>query len=139
MTTEIIDVGIIQMTMTSELTDVEGTGTWGCNLERIFIDIMVDEVNKGNMAGGIFNPNTWRRMLFEVNSQGKRNFNLKQLKQKFNRLRATHREFSDLLKQTGFCWDAETNSVTALDETWKNYIQVIQILNHSIILSISNI
>ena len=48
MTTEIINFGIIQITMTSEVTDVEGTRTWGCNLERIFIDIMVDEVNKGS-------------------------------------------------------------------------------------------
>ena len=68
-------------------------------------------------------------MLLEVNSEGKRNFNLKQLKQKFNRLRSMYREFFDLLKHTGFGWDAKTNTVTALQETWQNYIRVIQILN----------
>ncbi|RVX02399.1 hypothetical protein CK203_028409 [Vitis vinifera] len=66
--------------------------------------------------------NTWRRILLEVNSQGKINFNLKQLKQKFNRLRAMHREFSDLLKHARFGWNAETNMVHALKETWQNYI-----------------
>ena len=49
----------------------------------------------------------------KLNCQGKRNFNLKQLKQKFNGLRVTYREFSDLLKHTGFGWDAETNTVIA--------------------------
>lgn len=123
MTTDTRDVGIMQMT--SEITDVEDAGTWRGNIERIFIDIMINEVNKGNMAAGTFNTNTWRRMLLEVNSQGKRNFNLKQLKQKFNRLRATHRDFSNLLKHTGFSWNAETNTVTALEETWQNYTRVI--------------
>ncbi|RVW62573.1 hypothetical protein CK203_061606 [Vitis vinifera] len=32
-------------------------------------------------------------------------------------------EFSDLLKHTGFGRDVETNTVHALEETWKNYIQ----------------
>ncbi|KAL6318090.1 hypothetical protein AAG906_035235 [Vitis piasezkii] len=109
--------------MTTEITDVEDAGTWRGNIEKIFIDIMVNEVNKGNMDSGTFSTNTWRRILLEVNSQGKRNFNLKQLKQKFNRLRAMHREFSDLLKHTGFGWDAETNTVHALEETWQNYIR----------------
>ena len=35
-----------------------------------------------------------------------------------------HHEFFDLLKHTGFGWDAETNTVHALEETWQNYIQV---------------
>ncbi|RVW82916.1 L10-interacting MYB domain-containing protein [Vitis vinifera] len=109
--------------MTTEITDVEDAGTWRGNIEKIFIDVMVNEVNKGNMDSGTFSTNTWRRILLEVNSQGKRNFNLKQLKQKFNRLRAMHREFSDLLKHTGFGWDAETNTVHALEETWQNYIR----------------
>ncbi|RVW24930.1 hypothetical protein CK203_079546 [Vitis vinifera] len=45
------------------------------------------------------------------------------LKQKFNRLRAMHREFSNLLKHIGFGWDAKTNTVDALEETWQNYIR----------------
>ena len=55
--------------MTTEITDVEDAGTWRGNIEKIFIDIMVNEVNKGNMDSDTFNTNTWRRMLLEVNSQ----------------------------------------------------------------------
>ena len=85
---------------------------------------MVNEVNRGNIDSGIFSTTIWRRMSLKVNSQGGKNFNLKQLKQKLNRLCATHREFFDLLKHTGFGWDVETNMVHALEETWQNYIQV---------------
>ena len=110
--------------MTIEITDVDDAWTWKGNIAKIFIDIMVNEINRGNMDSGTFSTTTWRRMSLKVSSQGERIFNLKQLKQKFNRLRATHHEFFDLLKHTGFGWDVETNMVHALEETWQNYIQV---------------
>ena len=77
---------------------------------------MVNEINKGNMDSGTFSTNAWRRILLEVNSQGKRNFNLKQLKQKFNRLNEMHHELSDLLNHTRFTWDAKTNTMHTSDE-----------------------
>nr|XP_048323161.1 L10-interacting MYB domain-containing protein-like [Ziziphus jujuba var. spinosa] len=46
---------------------------------------------------------------------------MKQIKQKFNRLRSKHREFSELLQQTRFSCDAETNTVIATEEMWQNY------------------
>ncbi|KAL6336235.1 hypothetical protein AAG906_011117 [Vitis piasezkii] len=54
--------------MTTEIIDVEDAGTWRGNIEKIFIDIMVNEVNKGNMDSGTFSTNTWRRILLEVNT-----------------------------------------------------------------------
>ena len=42
---------------------------------------------------------------------------MKQVKQKFNRFRIKHHEFSELLKQTRFGWDLETNTVNAIEET----------------------
>ena len=56
---------------------VEDVGTCRGNIEKIFNHITPNEVNKDNMDSGTFSTNTWRRMLLEVNSQGKRNFNLK--------------------------------------------------------------
>ena len=103
--------------METKITDVNDVGTWRDNIAKIFIDIMVNEVNRGNMDSGTFSTTTWRRMSLKVNSQGEKIFNLKQLKQKFNRLRATLREFFDLLKHTRFGWDAETNMVHDLEET----------------------
>ena len=88
--------------MTTKMTNVEDAGTWRGKIEKIFIDIMLNKVNKGNMDSGTFSTNTWRRILLDVNSQGKRNSNLNQLKQKFDRLCAMHHEFYDLLKHTGF-------------------------------------
>ena len=86
------------------------------------------------MENGTFNSQTWKKILNEMNVGAKRNFNLKQLKQKFHRLRAKYCEFSDLLKHTGFVWDVESNMVHALEETWKNYIRVNDFQsNHSLV------
>ena len=54
------------------------------------------------MDSSAFNTTTWRRMLLDFNSQRKRNFNLNQLKQKYDRLCAMHHEFFDQLKHTRF-------------------------------------
>ena len=54
--------------MTIEIIDVEDAGIWRGNIEKIIIDIMVNEVNKCNMDSGTFSVNTWRRILLKVNS-----------------------------------------------------------------------
>ena len=63
-------------------------------------------------------------MLATLNELGKRSFTMAQFKGKFNRMRLLHREFSTLIIQIGFGWDAETNTVHALEESWKNYCWV---------------
>ncbi|XP_048336047.2 L10-interacting MYB domain-containing protein-like [Ziziphus jujuba] len=97
---------------------------WSATNEKIYIDVMVDLINKGGMKDGQFSSKEWTNMLEALNNKSKRNYNMKQIKQKFNRLRSKHREFSELLQQTGFGWDAETNTVNATDEMWQNYIRV---------------
>ena len=108
--------------MVIKITDVKDAETWEGNIEKIFINMIVNWINRNNMDNNTFSTNTWRRMLLDVNGQGKKNFNLKHLKQKFDRLYATHHGFFDLLKHIGFGWDAETNTVYALREIWQNYI-----------------
>lgn len=59
--------------MTIVITDVKDVRMWKGNIEQIFVDIMVNKVNKGNVDSGTFSTNIWRKMLLEVNSQQKKN------------------------------------------------------------------
>ena len=102
----------------------DNEAVWGPTIEKIYIDILVDEVNKGNQRNGLFQPKVWKVILNEVNQRCGRNFSVKQIKQKFHRLRMKHRIFSELIQQTGFGWDAETNTVTAEDAVWDAYLAV---------------
>ena len=58
--------------METKITDVNDVGTWRDNIAKIFIDIMVNEVNRGNMDSGTFSTTTWKRMSLVVNSEGKK-------------------------------------------------------------------
>lgn len=97
---------------------------WPRHVVKFFIDIMIEEVIQGNMNNGVFSLKVWKTMLEKLNGKSGRSFNLIQIKQKINNLRAKHREFSLLLQHTGFSWDVETNTVTADEEVWKSYISV---------------
>uniref|UniRef100_A0A1S2Z176 L10-interacting MYB domain-containing protein-like n=2 Tax=Cicer arietinum TaxID=3827 RepID=A0A1S2Z176_CICAR len=96
---------------------------WPDFVTKAFIDIMVDEVTKGNMPNGVFHARTWNSMTTRLNSITNRSFKMDQLKAKMHRLRAMYREFYSLLQNTGFGWNAETNTVTASEEVWRNYLQ----------------
>ncbi|KAK4590389.1 hypothetical protein RGQ29_020799 [Quercus rubra] len=100
---------------------IDENSLWAPQLEKLFIDIMLEEINKGNMANGQFKSDTWKKMLATLNELGKRSFTMTLFKGKFNRMHLLHREFSTLISQTGFGWDAETNTVHALEESWQNY------------------
>ena len=41
--------------MTSQSIE-DNEAVWGPTIEKIYIDILVDEVNKGNQRNGLFQP-----------------------------------------------------------------------------------
>ena len=98
-------------------SSIDEDNLWTPQLEKLFIDIMLKEINKGNMTDWQFSSNTWKKMLATLNELGKRNFTITQFKGKFNRMRLLHCEFSTIINQTGFGWDAETNTIHALEES----------------------
>ena len=102
-------------------SSIDEDNLWTPQLEKLFIDIMMKEINKGNMTDGQFSSDTWKKMLATLNELGKRSFTMTQFKGKFNRMRLLQHEFSTLINQTGFGWDAKTNTVHALEESWQNY------------------
>jgi len=104
--------------------DINDPKVWSDFVTKVFIDIMVDEVTKGNMPNGVFHTRTWSSMMYKLNSITKRTLQAYQLKAKMHRLRAMYREFYSLKQNTGFGWNSETNTVTATEEVWKNYLKV---------------
>ena len=60
----------------------DNDAVWGPTIEKLYIDIWVDEVNKGNKRNGLFPLKIWKVILNEVNQRCGRNFSIKQIKQK---------------------------------------------------------
>jgi hypothetical protein len=48
--------------------DIREAKLWPDNVIKAFINIMVDEVTKGNMSNGVFHVRTWNSMTTRLNS-----------------------------------------------------------------------
>jgi hypothetical protein len=102
--------------MTTKMNNAEDLKLWPPQMEKLFIDIMVEECIKGNVPDGAFKSSTWNKLVTKLNVHANRSFYHKQVKIKFNKFRTRHHIFSQLLKHTGMSWNPMTNTVTASDE-----------------------
>ena len=74
-------------------SSIDEDSLWTTQLEKLFIDIMLKEINKGNMSDGQFSSDTWKKMLATLNELGKQSFTMTQFKGNFNRMRLLHLGF----------------------------------------------
>ncbi|KAK2634751.1 hypothetical protein Ddye_029543 [Dipteronia dyeriana] len=104
--------------------DVDDKTEWSTRNDVIFIRIMHEHVRNGDLQTSTFNKRVWSTIGDELFQQTKKRFTVFQLKSKFNRLRKKHREFSDLIAHTEFGWDPISNTVTAPEAVWVEYIKM---------------
>ncbi|XP_023908125.2 uncharacterized protein LOC112019814 [Quercus suber] len=102
---------------------------WPPHIEQIFIDIMVDEQQKGNMEHGVFKAKAWLSIVKTLNEQTRKSFLPKQVKDKHIRLRQKQRKWGQLLRHTRLGWDETTQTVTASEEVWANMVVQLFALN----------
>ncbi|KAH7575724.1 hypothetical protein ACOSP7_004370 [Xanthoceras sorbifolium] len=111
--------------MSSNDSDVDEKGDdkaeWSARNEKIFIHILHEHVKEGDLKASTFSKKIWTLIDDELHAETNKRFTISKLKSKFNRLRKKHREFSDLIQQSGFSWDPVTNTVTASEVVWADY------------------
>ena len=59
-----------------ENNSIDDDNLWTPQLEKLFIDIMLKEINRENMANVQFSSDTWKKMLATLNELGKRSFTM---------------------------------------------------------------
>ena len=59
-----------------ENNSIDDDNLWIPQLEKLFIDIMLKEINRENMANGQFSSDTLKKMLATLNELGKRSFTM---------------------------------------------------------------
>ncbi|KAI4351057.1 hypothetical protein L6164_005444 [Bauhinia variegata] len=115
--------------MTNENEDfgdevVEVTGSkkdiWPPNVESYFIDLMEEEVRKGNRQTTTLTKAAWRHINIELKRKFGKEYTPVQFKNKFNQLRGIWREFDSLLKmESGLGYNSITGHIIATDNQWK--------------------
>ncbi|KAK9281087.1 hypothetical protein L1049_003980 [Liquidambar formosana] len=96
---------------------------WQPPMDRYFIDLMLDQVQKGNQVDGIFRKQAWMEMIAMFNAKFGFKYDMDVLKNRYKTLRRQYNVIRNLLDLNGFCWDDTRQMVTADDFIWQDYIK----------------
>lgn len=96
---------------------------WQPPMDRYFIDLMLEQWQKGNQIDGVFRKQAWMDMITSFNARFGFNYDVDVLKNRFKTLRRQHNVIKNLLELDGFTWDDARQMVTADDYVWQDYIK----------------
>lgn len=97
---------------------------WTTPLTQILVDLMVDEVHKGNKKNYSFGKKAWKSITDEFYKKTGLKWDKEQLKNRYAVLRKQYTIAKLLLEQSDFKWDETTGTITATDEVWDRIIKV---------------
>ncbi|PNX78537.1 hypothetical protein L195_g034515 [Trifolium pratense] len=117
-------------TSTSKGMDKQTTPTpsqskidWSPMMDRVFVELMLDQVRKGNKAGRTFTRQSWGDMAESFNDRFGCHYGKVVLKNRFTVLRRHYDSINVLLGKEGFSWDKREHKVVADDKVWQKCIR----------------
>ncbi|EOX95182.1 Uncharacterized protein TCM_004738 isoform 1 [Theobroma cacao] len=96
---------------------------WHPPMDRSFIDLMLEQVHKGNQVDGVFRKQAWVEMIASFNAKFGFNYDMDILKNRYKTLRRQYNLIKNILQLDGFAWDDARQMVTADDSVWQDYIK----------------
>ncbi|XP_028807106.1 uncharacterized protein LOC114761834 isoform X2 [Neltuma alba] len=97
---------------------------WTLPMDRCLIDLLLQQVKKGNKLGQTFITQAWNDMITSFNRRFKSHHDKDILKNRFKHLRRQYKDINKLLQQDGFSWDDTREMVAAEDCVWDAYTKV---------------
>uniref|UniRef100_A0A2P2KN27 Uncharacterized protein LOC105637536 n=1 Tax=Rhizophora mucronata TaxID=61149 RepID=A0A2P2KN27_RHIMU len=97
---------------------------WNAPMDQYFIELMLDQIGRGNMVDNTFNKQAWSDMLALFNVKFSSQHGKRVLRHRYNKLSKYYSDLKTLLKQGGFSWDETQQMVVAEDNLWDAYIKI---------------
>ncbi|XP_038904553.1 L10-interacting MYB domain-containing protein-like isoform X2 [Benincasa hispida] len=120
--------GFMKTNCIEDVTQIDASkfdGPWSFKNESIFIDLMEEEVAKGNRPTTTFTKTSWTYIKEQLYVRTGYAYTHEQLKNKYNSLRHRYKEFKRLLGDiNGKGWDPVLGTITLEEEQWTNLIKV---------------
>lgn len=92
-------------------------------MDQFFVELLLDQLGRGNQVNNSFNKKAWTDMLAMFNAKFGSQHGKRILKNRFKKLLKCYRDMTKLLKQ-GFLWNEQQQMLVADDDVWDAYIKV---------------
>ncbi|XP_038878830.1 uncharacterized protein LOC120070960 isoform X3 [Benincasa hispida] len=96
---------------------------WTPAMEQYFIDLMLNQVHRGNRMGHTFNKQAWNDMLMMFNAKFGSPYDINILKSHYTNLWKQFNDIRNLLDNEGFSWDNTRQMVIAENNIWDSFIR----------------
>ncbi|XP_057499756.1 uncharacterized protein LOC130783958 isoform X2 [Actinidia eriantha] len=94
---------------------------WTLPMDQYLIDLLLDQVLRGNKIGRAFITQAWNEMVKSFNSKFGSHYDKEVLKNRYKHLRQQYSDVKILLDQSGFSWDENQEMVTAEEYVWDSF------------------
>lgn len=101
---------------------------WTPQLDRCLIDLMLEQVQKGNMIDSAFNQQAWDNMLKSFSETLGLQCDKTFLEDRNLWFKNQYDGVSKILSCSGFAWDETRHKVIADNDVWEAYIKVHKIM-----------
>ncbi|XP_073058101.1 L10-interacting MYB domain-containing protein-like isoform X2 [Primulina eburnea] len=96
---------------------------WTPSLTKTLVDLMVDQIQKGNKSNKTFSKKGWKFICDDFRIQTGYWWDNEQLKSRYIALRKQYISVRSLLNHCDFQWDETSGKITATDDAWDQYIK----------------
>ncbi|CAK9166073.1 unnamed protein product [Ilex paraguariensis] len=96
---------------------------WTPSMDRCFIDLMLEQVHRGNKIDNTFDVQAWAHMVASFNEKLGLQYDRYVLETRYICLMQQYTDINGLLNQNGFAWDETQHIVVADDKIWEAYVK----------------
>ena len=100
---------------------------WTPQMDRSFIDLMLQQLQEGNTFGQAFSEQAWTHMIISFNESFKLQCDRYVLEDRYFWWMKQYSDIYNLLNHNGFVWNESQQLITAEDNLWEAYAKVILI------------
>lgn len=97
---------------------------WTSAMDQYFLELMLDQIRKGNKTDNTFSKQAWKDMLTLFNAKFCSQFGKYVLKRRYRKLFQYYSDMKSLLERKGFSWDGKHHKIVAEAGVWNRYIKV---------------
>ncbi|KAK9085410.1 hypothetical protein Sjap_025821 [Stephania japonica] len=101
----------------------KGQLRWDDKMDKILLEIILEEYGLGNGSNTSWKAEVYTRVCVELLKQLKLEVNPSNVKGRIKTFRTNYFLAKDVISQSGFGWDPDTQLATANVLTWKDYLE----------------